>query len=216
MTKLCEHNNCRNRAIFGHPGGSVQRCKHHKIEKMILRPKHACKNEEYSTKKESLCKGLVVTNEECPFKEKGNKKFRYFCTKCYQKNFPLAPETFQIQCKTKELAVRDFLNANFPSFVHEHPLWIKTSRIDYRCMMNNTMICIEITKNNNEKKYENLNGRWVIIRLNLDAFMINGVKKNPSISTRLHVLKDEIVKQMKCEIKVKDVEIVLLYCNEIS
>ena len=40
-------------------------------------------------------------------------------------------------------------------------------------------------------------GKWIYIRFNPDKYKKNGKSVNPSISTRLQVLKNEIDKQIK-------------------
>ena len=50
-------------------------------------------------------------NEMCV--STGSIKYKYYCTFCYQHLFPNDPLTLQIRSKTKEIAVRDFINLNF-------------------------------------------------------------------------------------------------------
>ena len=189
---------------------------------------------------EVLCKGLIPTidcpdYQPCPFEHRGNRKYKKYCTSCFQRNFPLDPLTFQIRSKTKELAVRDFINANFTGFMHDKPLWIQgcdcslRRRIDHRCLINNTMVCIETDENQHrsydpvdeEQRYHDtfmgFSGKWIYIRFNPDKFVKNGVKKNPTIATRLNTLKEEIVKQIKRaeSYENKDIlEIVKLFYDE--
>ena len=303
MPKLCEFENCRERARYGYPGSVVQRCKEHSIDNMRCNPGRVCKVEGCDKRPRSptdfcrahgggkrcqvegcdksalpptnfckahgggkrcqvegcdkgavsptdfcrahgggkrcqvegcdtsaesptifcyshggnvrrLCKGLI-TGEACPYEHQGNRKYKNHCARCYQRNFPLDPLTFQIKCKTKEIAVRDFINANFTGFVHDKPIWTPhcdctlRRRIDHRCLINNTMICIE-TDEYQHKSYDQqdeeyryhdnfmgFSGKWIYIRFNPDRYIHNGVKHNPSMSKRLFILKNEISKQIE-------------------
>lgn len=47
-----------------------------------------------------------------------NPKYKGYCSTCFQYTFPNDPLTFQIRSKTKEIAVRDFINVNFDGFYH--------------------------------------------------------------------------------------------------
>ena len=161
------------------------------------------------------CPGLINNNETCPYNHIGNPKYKNYCIECYRRNFPLDPLTFQIRCKTKEIAVRDYINANLEGFQHDKPL--STShcecnirrRIDHRKLINNTLLVIETDENQHksydqmdeETRYDDLymafSGKWVYIRFNPDKYVSkNGKNKNPMIYTRLPVLLDEIKKQI--------------------
>jgi hypothetical protein len=170
----------------------------------------------------SLCKkdGMVnvyinkCKNEGC--NTEGNKKYKNYCTHCFQHLFPLDPLTFQIRCKTKELAVRDFINSNFEGFQHDKTLeyggcdCLHRRRIDHRKLINNTLLCIETDENQHKQynkkdeqdRYNDLlttfTCKYIFIRFNPDSYNDkNGKKCNPSISTRLLILKEEIDKQIK-------------------
>ena len=83
-------------------------------------------------------------------------------------------------------------------------------RIDHRKLINGTMLAIE-TDENQHKSYNDMDeeiryhdlfnafsGKWIYIRFNPDKFKDKtGKNKNPTIATRLTVLKKEIEKQMK-------------------
>jgi len=150
---------------------------------------------------------------KCPIK--GNKKYKGYCTFCYQHLFPNDPLTFQIRCKTKEMAVRCFINSNYNGFHHDQPLYTgecdctMRRRIDHRKLINNTILAIETdehqhkyyNKQDEKTRYDDLfmihSGKWVFIRFNPDKYKKNNKTMNPSISTRLRILKKEIDCQMK-------------------
>ena len=170
----------------------------------------------------SSCKeeGMIcVNNKKCLNKgcnTEANKKYKNYCTYCFQNLFPLDPLTFQIRCKTKEIAVRDFINSNFEGFQHDKTLeyggcdCLNRRRIDHRKMVNNTLLCIETDENQHKSyslkdeqdRYNDLLSaftcKYIFIRFNPDSYNDNNGKKcNPSISTRLLMLKEEINKQIK-------------------
>lgn len=154
--------------------------------------------------------------ERCPYNSHGNSKYKKYCTSCFRHNFPLDPLTFQIRSKTKEIAVRDFINENFKGFSHNRPLQtghcdcsIRRS-IDHRILIGNTLLAIE-TDENQHKSYDKMDeeiryddlymahsGKWIYIRFNPDPYINKkGVRKNPMIASRLVKLKLEIEKQIK-------------------
>jgi hypothetical protein len=146
----------------------------------------------------------------------GNKKYKGYCSSCYQQLFPTDPLTYQIRSKTKEIAVRDFINQNFKEFQHDIPLWSGTCdcthrrRIDHRTLIGNTLLCIETdehqhkyyNKLDEEIRYDDLymlhSGKFIFIRFNPDKFNNKkGKTINPMLYTRLPVLKKEIENQIQ-------------------
>ena len=192
---LCEHG--KYKATCRDCGGS-RICKH-------------CKNKQYCKDcgGSAVCKGAEGTCATL-----ANPKYKGYCTFCFQQTFPLDPLSFQIRCKTKEIAVRDFINANFEGFHHDKPLYVGACdcstrrRIDHRILIGNTLLCIETDekqhKSYNQKdeeiRYDDLmmihGGKFIFIRFNPDKYKINGKSVNPMMYTRLTVLKKEIEKQI--------------------
>jgi hypothetical protein len=148
----------------------------------------------------------------------GNKNYKGYCASCFQHLFPLDPLTFQIRCKTKEIAVRDFINTKFEGFYHDKPLWYNETacdcttkrRIDHRKLINGTLLCIETDENQHksyskqdeEARYHDLfmayGGKFIFIRFNPDKYKDeNGKSSNPMLFNRLIVLEEEINKQIK-------------------
>lgn len=148
----------------------------------------------------------------------GNKNYKGYCTNCYQHLFPLDPLTFQIRCKTKEIAVRDFINTKFEGFQHDKPLWYNETacdcttkrRIDHRKLINGTLLCIETDENQHKSyskadedaRYNDLfmayGGKFIFIRFNPDKYKDkNGKSCNPMLFNRLIVLEEEINKQIQ-------------------
>ena len=181
-----------------------------------------CKTDTMVNVKSKKCKGVQCkdpdTNEmitKCPFDQRGTPKYKGYCTQCFSRNFPSDPLTYMIRSKTKEIAVRNFINDNFEGFQHDKTLFTGhcnctiRRRIDHRKLIGNTLLVIETDENQHksydkmdeETRYDDLymafSGKWVYIRFNPDKYKsLNGKNKNPNIATRLFTLKDEINKQI--------------------
>ena len=178
-----------------------------------LKPEYCacCKKEGMINVKDKRCKA-----ENC--QTRGNKNYKGYCTNCYQHLFPLDPLTFQIRSKTKEIAVRDFINTKFEDFYHDKPLWYNEAtcdcttkrRIDHRKLINGTLLCIETDENQHksysktdeEARYHDLfmayGGKFIFIRFNPDKYKDESGKScNPMLFNRLIVLEEEIQKQIK-------------------
>ncbi len=173
-----------------------------------------CKTEEMINIRDARCKATDQNGKEyCT--TLGNKKYKGYCTHCFAHLFPLDPLTFQIRCKTKEIAVRDFINSVFEGFHHDKPLWIggcnclHRRRIDHRKLIGNTLLCVG-TDENQHKYYDKLDeknryddlmmvhgGKIIYIRFNPDKYKENGVNKNPTIATRLKALSKVIDEQIR-------------------
>ncbi len=197
--------------IYNEPGQKVAICCSKCKTQTMIDVKHKNK-----------CKGVQCkdpdTNEmitKCPFDQRGNPKYKGYCTQCFSRNFPSDPLTYMIQSNTKEIAVRNFINDNFEGFQHNKTLFTGhcdctiRRRIDHRKLIGNTLLVIETDENQHksydkmdeETRYDDLymafSGKWVYIRFNPDKYKsLNGKNKNPNIATRLFTLKDEINKQI--------------------
>lgn len=144
-----------------------------------------------------------------------NAKYKGYCTSCYQHEFPNDPLTYQIRSKTKEIAVRDFINSRFEGFLHDEALWTggcdctHRRRIDHRKLIGNTLLCVE-TDENQHKRYDQIDemyryddlamihgGKFIFIRFNPDKYYdASGKRVNTPLYSRLPVLEEEITKQM--------------------
>ena len=178
-----------------------------------LKPQYcaSCKKDGMINVKDERCKA-----ENCM--TLGNKNYKGYCTNCFQHLFPNDPLTFQIRSKTKEIAVRDFINSRFEGFQHDKSLWYNESvcdcttkrRIDHRKLINDTLLCIETDENQHKTyskedemaRYNDLfmafGGKFIFIRFNPDKYKDkNGKSCNPMLVNRLPVLESEINKQIK-------------------
>jgi hypothetical protein len=218
--KSCEFDGCIKQPCYNFQGEKKARfCVNHRLINMIDVHNSKCKA--------NFCLGSLA-----------NKKYKGYCASCYQQLFPTDPLTLQMNSKTKEIAVRDYINLNFDGFQHDKPLWTGNCdcthrrRIDHRKLIGNTLLCIETDenqhKNYNDKdeeiRYDDLfmlhSGKFVFIRFNPDKFKDKNCKSvNPMLYTRLPVLKEEIEKQIsriKKEENIELLEIIKLYYDEIK
>lgn len=176
------------------------------------------------------CKGTFDLQKQglkCPFDQRGKSKYDYYCSVCFQQNFPLDPRTKIIGSKPDENKIRDFLIDNFVDnpFIHDKPLWTgqpdSTSRrrIDFRALFKNTLLCIKVDdhqynyKNNEPLKYDDLiminNGKFIFIRFNPHSYINKyNHKQNPSLESRLLNLFQSINKQMKRIQEEKNTELI--------
>ena len=172
----------------------------------------SCKTETMVNVKDKKCKA----NNETKCGTIGNRKYKGYCTVCFSHLFPNDPLSFQIRSKTKEIAVRDFINSNFDGWNHDNCLYTGhcdctiRRRIDHRILIGNTLLVVETDENQHksynemdeEIRYDDLfmaySGKWIYIRFNPDKYKSkNGKNKNPEMATRLITLKKEIEKQIE-------------------
>ena len=188
-----------------------------------------CKTNEMIDVKHKKCIGTLdnYTLIPCVYNQRGNPKYKNYCSECYKRNFPLDPLTCQIRSKTKEITIRDFINENFDGFLHDKTLHTGSCdctirrRIDHRKLIKNTLLVIETDENQHksydkmdeETRYDDLymafSGKWIYIRFNPDKYINkNGKNKNPCISIRLECLRNEIYKQIERIDKDKNIELI--------
>lgn len=213
----CEFETCNKQPNYNYVGEIRGRfCTTHKLERMIDVKTKKCKA--------NFCLGT-----------KANIKYKGYCCSCFQHLFPNDPLSFQIRSKTKEIAVRDYINSIFTDFQHDTPLWTGNCdcthrrRIDHRKLIGNTLLCIETDehqhksydKANEEIRYDDLfmlhGGKFIYIRFNPDKFKKNGKSCNPMVYTRLLVLKEEIERQInriENEENTELLEIIKLFYDE--
>ena len=192
-----------------------------------------CKNCSSANMYDVLHKQCLGKNGICPLMQRGSPKYKGYCSACFSQNFPLDPLTINIRTKTKEIAVRDFINSKFEGFHHDKPIWTESCdctirrRIDHRKLIGNTLLVIETDErqhksydsNDEDIRYDDLymafSGKWIYIRFNPDSFTNNeGVRKNPKITDRFNNLEKEINKQINRIEKEKNkelLEIIYLY-----
>ena len=109
MPYLCIYRNCRTRASFGNERAHPLYCKSHKEELMInvkdkrcicgkTRPTFNIKGEQPKFCSKCKADGMIdVANKRCKndtCQTTGNKKYRGYCSFCFQHLFPTDPLTF--------------------------------------------------------------------------------------------------------------------------
>lgn len=161
---------------------------------------------------------MINVIDKCKFEScvrSGNIKYKYYCTFCYQHLFPNDEASKNIRVKTKENYVRDFLKDTFEGFIHDIPLWSGNCdcshrrRIDFRKLIGNTLLCIEVDENQHKRykekdeeiRYDDLfmlhGGKFIFIRFNPDQFTNSlDTKKNPYMKRRMEYLEKEIYNQI--------------------
>ena len=186
---------CKNQATYNLIGEKARYCNQCKTNDMI-NIINKCKNE-------------ICTNT-------GNIKYNYYCTHCFQHLFPNNNLSKNIRKKTKENYVRDYLKERFEGFIHDIPLWTGNCdcthrrRIDFRKLIGNTLLCIEVDENQHKRykendeeiRYDDLfmlhGGKFIFIRFNPDKFInANNTEKNPYMKIRMPLLKNEINKHVE-------------------
>jgi hypothetical protein len=216
-TKKCENETCNKQSTYNYKGKkNAIYCVSHKLDGMIDIKNKICKS--------NFCLGT-----------RANIKYKGYCSSCFQHLFPNDPLSFQIRSKTKEIAVRDYINSIFTDFQHDLPLWTGNCdcthrrRIDHRKLIGNTLLCIETDeyqhksydKADEEIRYDDLfmlhGGKFIYIRFNPDKFKKNGKSCNPMMYTRLPILREEIERQMnriENEENTELLEIIKLFYDE--
>jgi len=215
---ICIYEGCNTRPTYNLPGEQkALYCVSHKLYGMIDIKHKKCKA--------NYCLGNLA-----------NPKYKGHCSYCYQQLFPNDPLTLQSRSKTKEIAIRDFININFEGFQHDKPLWTGNCdcthrrRIDHRKLIGNTLLCIGTDENQHKGydkadeaiRYDDLymlhGGKFIFIHFNPDKFKNKeGKNINPMLYTRLPVLKEEIeqqIKRIENEENTELLEIVKLYYDE--
>jgi hypothetical protein len=187
------------------------------------------------------CKGTFELQElglKCPYNQRGKKKYDYYCTTCFEKNFPQDPRTATIRGRTEEMIVRDFLAKSYPDvpFIHNKPLWTGEAdctcrrRIDFRALYGNTLLCIEVDEDQHmyrdqadeNIRYDDLmmlhGGKFIFIRFNPHLYKDKeGKRKNPSMDTRLSMLKTTIdteIQRIQSDQNTELLEIIKLYFDK--
>jgi hypothetical protein len=187
MPTLCKYENCRTRSKIGGAYCSL----------------HSDANQpELSHTK---CRG-----DECVSKS-GSKNFKGYCSNCYIRIFEDDPLTFQTQCKTKEIAINEFIHCYFDGFAHPAPLWFETTRIDNRICIDNTTLCIEVTENQSDPPPRVDDQKLIFIRFNPGKYQVKTRSYNPMLYTRLPLLEKEINHQINRVLQKENLEAIEIF-----
>ena len=169
MPKLCQHENCRNRA------------------KTDFCTKHKTKSQNKSQEK-NIPIEISENSSKCIIKTCHRNSIRIcknYCTDCYFREFPNDPLTFQMLYKTKEHATCEFINNRFDGFNRDGIMKI-----------GDVTLFVNYQKNiiTSEMK-----GKYISIKFNIDKYVDGTTKltTNPMLYTRLPVLEREINQQIE-------------------
>lgn len=169
MPKLCQHENCRNRA-------KTDFCTKHKMKT------------QNKLQKEMSSLEILENSEVCIIKTCHRNSIRLcknYCADCYFREFPNDPLTFQMLYKTKEQATCEFINSRFDGFNRDGIMKI-----------GDVTLFVNYQKNiiTSEMK-----GKYISIKFNVDKYVDGKTKKtvNPMLYTRLPVLEREINQQIE-------------------
>ena len=179
MPKLCQYENCRNRA-------KTNFCTKHKNKTIPI------ENPEKSKK----C--IIKTCQRKPIRLCKN-----YCADCYFREFPNDPLTFQMRYKTKEQAVKEFINNRFDGFNRDGIMKI-----------GNVTLFVNYQKNIVANEME---GKYISIKFNVDKYVDKTTKKmvNPMLYKRLPILEREINQQIEriLSSQIEKSEMVELFLN---
>jgi len=165
-----------------------------------------------------------VVNRVCPGCDAGGAvggvfstpKYDYHCATCFLRLFPGDPRCNQLRIKTKEEAVKQFINERFTGFHHDRPLEYggcdcsHRRRVDHRKLINGTLLCVE-TDEFQHRGYDNIDeehryndiamvygGKMVFIRYNPDPYRDeHGRRTDPPIELRFPLLERCMRQQIK-------------------
>jgi hypothetical protein len=137
----------------------------------------------------------------------GTPKYDGHCATCFKRAFPDDPRSTVVYEHTKEIRVRNFINARYDGFVHDRPMWIagcdctQKRRVDHRKLIGGVMLAVETDefahrsydKRDEEIRYDDLvcyhTGPWVFIRFNPDDCLSG---KGVDMEDKLARLGDEM------------------------
>lgn len=251
VNMVCLNKKCikcqKKQPSFGHPGNNYTHCQDCKEEGMIdlmtkkcinCKKKAACfgnigETYDYC----GTCKGDTMINlkdiarkckqESCMIR--GNKKYRGYCTFCFQHLFPNDPLCLEMYCKTYETKVRKILIENNLEFIHDKPIFhsgcdcSSRRRVDFWKLIGNTILAIEVDENQHngyskqdeDIRYDDLymqhSGKWIFIRFNPNKYKKGSTVLNPRMEERTPRLLNEITNHIKRIQKEENSELVEIY-----
>ena len=199
-SSICEHG--RQRSICKNCDGKSI-CEHKKRRYQC----HTCTPES-----NHFCINRNNNSTRCITKK--NPKYDNYCAVCFVDLFPNDPRSKTAHLPTKELEVRQQINADFPNiFIYGKQLFIADREekctslnrfIDAQTEFKNCVLIIEIDEN--QHKYYDMKDEklriiqicqdagkdLIVIRFNPDKYIEYGETRNPKMSKRYEVLKDKI------------------------
>lgn len=155
----------------------------------------------------------------------GSDKYDGYCATCFKVKFPNDERSKVIYSHSKEIRVRNEINASFQGFIHDKPLYTHgcdcthRRRIDHRKLIGATLLCIETDEHGHssydskdeEIRYDDLfmihSGKWVFIRFNPDG---KGVDMEDKLTKLIGTMTEQI-RRIENEENTDLVEIIKLF-----
>ena len=160
-----------------------------------------------------------------PDSRSGSTVYDGYCATCFKQLFPNDERSKVIYTHTKEIRVRNAINAIFEGFIHDKPLYTghcdctHRRRIDHRKQIGNTVLAIETDEfrhsgydpKDEDIRYDDLfmihSGKWVFIRFNPDGKGVDMVDKLDCLMQEIQMQIDRIENDENNEL----LEIIKLY-----
>ena len=158
----------------------------------------------------------------------GSSAYDGYCATCFKRVFPNDERSKKIYTHSKEIMVRNIINANFEGFIHDIPLYTGNCdcthrrRIDHRKLFGNTILAIETDefghrgydKIDEEIRYDDLfmihSGKWIFIRFNPDS-NISKIDINDKLNKLIETI-EVCIDCIKQENNTDLVKIIKLFC----
>jgi len=222
--KRCSEPDCKASAI-----GKTDKCVAHGGGKRCSEPD--CKASAQGKSDKCIAHGGGKRCPNCkdwPDSRCGCLKYDGYCATCFKHIFPNDERSKIIYTHTKEIMVRNVINANFEGFVHDRPLYTGNCdcthrrRIDHRKLIGNTILAVETDEfghksydqRDEEIRYNDLfmihSGNWIFIRFNPDD-NFSKVDIDDKLNKLIETMHDCIDRIKNNEI-TELVEIIKLYC----
>ena len=211
---FCDHGKIKSNCV------ECSACDHGKIKSKCIECS-ACDHGKFK-RNCGICNPAISCKNEFCYTTIHNKfKFKYdeYCARCFCFLFPSDKRTKNINTNSKEITIlkyltkNNFFEINGKDFIHDKTLYTGNCkcnhrrRIDFRILINNTLLCIEVDENQHksykdeEIRYNDLymvfSGKWIFIRINPDEYKIKNKLYNPKFPHRCIKLGNEIKKHIE-------------------
>ena len=148
----------------------------------------------------------------------GSPAYDGYCATCFKRLFPNDERSKVVYEHTKEMRVRNEINAHFEGFIHDKPLYTggckctHRRRIDHRKLIGATLLCIETDEfaharydeKDEELRYDDLymvhSGKWIFIRFNPDGKGVDMVDKLERLIDEIQTQIDRIERDENTEL----------------
>ena len=198
MPRVCKYIGCRNRPLYGLDLGCPVYCFEHK-EREMVNVLYACVERQSRVTNYDYVIDKKCANTVCVDRPTSS-RFKGYCNMCFTTMFPDEPLSFQTKYKTKQQATYHFITAKFDGFTHDTPIYICGTRIDYRIIIGDTLLCVSTTFVDVDLLpiQREATDKTILIVFNHDKYINDiGQSVNPMLYMRLPELEEEIARQME-------------------